>query len=146
MTMRWFAIAAIAGAATLGTSGLLHAQSQSVWNGIYTAAQADRGKTLFMANCAKCHGSNGEGSDEIPQLKGAHFMSDWDSQTVADLVQRVHGTMPLDNPGALNVTSATDVVAFLLQMNAVPAGTAELPPEPSMQSQFQIQAVNPKGT
>src|SRR5471032_1508459 len=138
MTVRPFAIAAIAIAATISSTALLQAQQaamRSVWEGVYTQAQADRGKVLFGANCAKCHGETLAGMDEIPPLSGSHFMADWETQSVADLVQRIHNTMPLDNPGALSNTSSTDVVSYLLSQNQIPAGTAELPNDASIQSQ-----------
>jgi len=33
-------------------------------------AQAERGARLFAANCAKCHGDSGQGSDDAPPLVG----------------------------------------------------------------------------
>jgi hypothetical protein len=37
--------------------------------------------------------------------------------------------MPQDNPGSLDPNSAADVVAFLLKIYAMPAGTTELAPD-----------------
>ncbi len=99
---------------------------RSVWDGVYTSAQADKGKALFGDNCAKCHGGTLDGNDEIPALKGSHFMADWESQTAAELSNRVHTTMPMDDPGKLSTPSATSVVAYLLQQNGIPAGNSEL--------------------
>src|ERR1700722_12672536 len=113
MNMRWLAFAAVTVAGTVGVSSVLYAQSAaqvSSWSGVYTTAQADHGRQLFDDNCAKCHQSTLEGMDEIPPLKGAHFMADWEQTSVNDLMDRVHTTMPLDNPGALNAASATAVV------------------------------------
>jgi hypothetical protein len=76
-------------------------------------------------------------------LAGGHFMSDWETQSVADLVQRIHNTMPLDNPGALSTATATDVVAYLMSQNNIPAGNADLPTEASMQSQIRIDPNKP---
>ena len=59
---------------------------RSVWDGVYTSAQADKGKALFGDNCAKCHGGTLDGNDEIPALKGSHFMADWETQSVTDLI------------------------------------------------------------
>ena len=118
----------------------LHAQdtTKSIWNGVYSSAQADRGKELFLDNCAKCHLNSLEGMDVVPPLKGSHFMSDWASQSVAELVSRVHTTMPMDDPGKLSTKSATDVVAYLLQQNGSPAGKTELPADPGIQGQILI--------
>ena len=109
MRMRLLAVAAISAAALLGTSTMPQAQGamRSMWDGVYTSAQADKGKALFDDNCAKCHGGTLEGNDEIPALKGSHFIADWESQSVADLIDRVHTTMPMDDPGKLSTPSAT---------------------------------------
>jgi mono/diheme cytochrome c family protein len=128
MKMRLFAIAALSAAAMLPATSALYAQGamRSIWDGVYTSDQADKGKALFADNCAKCHGFTLEGNDEIPALKGSHFLADWESQTVADLIDRVHTTMPMDDPGKLSTPSATLVVTYLLQQNQIPGGSAEL--------------------
>ena len=41
-------------------------------------------------------------------------------------------SMPRDEPGSLDDHKAIDVVAYLLQRNALPAGAEELPPDPEM--------------
>jgi mono/diheme cytochrome c family protein len=143
---RRLAIAGLSLWGLLGAAGPLHAQSpsqSSVWDGIYTAAQADRGKAVYSNHCAKCHGDDLGGRDEVPPLTGSHFMADWESQSVADLVQRIRSTMPLDNPGTLGGVSVTDVVTYLLQQNSLPAGAVELPNDASMQSVIRIDAVQP---
>jgi mono/diheme cytochrome c family protein len=128
MKMRLFAIAALSVTAILSATSALYAQGamRSIWDGVYTSDQADKGKALFGDNCAKCHGFALEGNDEIPALKGSHFIADWESQSVADLIDRVHTTMPMDDPGKLGTPSATLVVSYLLQQNQIPAGSAEL--------------------
>jgi hypothetical protein len=37
--------------------------------------------------------------------------------------------MPRDEPGTLDDRTTIDVVAYLLQQNALPAGSQELPPD-----------------
>jgi S-disulfanyl-L-cysteine oxidoreductase SoxD len=146
MTVRPIAIAAIMVAAMISSTALLRAQQgamRSVWEGVYTDAQADQGKILFGQNCAKCHGETLAGMDEIPPLSGSHFMADWETQSIADLVQRIHNTMPMDNSGALSNASSTEVVAYLLQQNHIPSGTTELPVDASMQSQIRIDPNKP---
>ena len=52
-------IAMILAAGVTGSfSWRLRAQdvSSSVWDGVYTQAQADRGKTAYNESCAACHG------------------------------------------------------------------------------------------
>lgn len=123
----------------------LHAQGagRSSWSGIFTAAQADRGKQLFMDNCAKCHGETLAGDEMAPQLAGPDFLSNWNGENVGDLVERIHTTMPADDPGKLSVASATDVAAFILSANQMPAGANELPRDQQIQTHIRIDALNP---
>ena len=146
MKMRLLAFAAVTAAATIGTSTFLYAQSAaqvSSWSGVYSKAQADRGKALFEENCAKCHQTTLDGMDEIPALKGAHFMANWDKETVNGLMERIHNTMPLDNPGALDSPKATDVAAYLLSQNGMPAGDKDM--TPGMLFSIRIDPVKPGG-
>ena len=136
---------ALAGTALLGATGTVIAQSSthSIWDGVYTTAQAERGKAAYTQNCARCHGSALEGNDEIPALNGAHLMVDFDGQTAGDLAHRIQSTMPMDNPGSLNAATTADIVSFILQTNGLPAGKTELPADPSAESLFHFDAVKP---
>ncbi len=108
--MKAHLVVVIAAVALAGASGAVLAQSsRSIWDGAYTTAQAVRGKTAYANNCSRCHGSSLEGNDEIPALAGAHLMVDFDGQTAGDLVHRIQTTMPLDNPGTLNMATVTDI-------------------------------------
>ncbi|HXR94751.1 MAG TPA: c-type cytochrome [Rhizomicrobium sp.] len=136
---------AIAGVALFGASGAVLAQgsAKSIWDGAYTTAQAARGKTAYINNCSRCHGSSLEGMDEIPALSGSHLMVDFDGQTAGDLVHRIQTTMPMDNPGTLSPQTVADIASFILQSNGAPAGNAELPTDPSAQSMIRFTAVKP---
>ena len=143
--MKFFPFMFVAGAAVLGASGLVYAQSstRSIWDGVYTTAQAARGKTAYTNDCSRCHGSSLEGNDEIPALASAHLMVDFDGQTAGDLVHRIQTTMPMDNPGTLGMGAVTDIAAFILQSNGLPAGNTELPADPSAQTLIHFDAVKP---
>ena len=138
-------LVALAGVALIGATGAVIAQSstRSIWDGAYTAQQAERGKAAYTQNCARCHGSALEGNDEIPALNGSHLMVDFDGQTAGDLVHRIQSTMPMDNPGTLSAAATADIAAFILQSNGLPAGSAELPADPSAQSLLHFDAVKP---
>jgi hypothetical protein len=79
--------------------------------------------------------------DEIPALKGPHFMANWEHESVNGLMERIHNTMPLDNPGALDAPKATDVAAYLMQQNGMPAG--DKPMTPGMLFSIRIDPVKP---
>lgn len=97
----------------------------SVWDGIYTDAQAERGHTLYMQSCARCHGADLSGTYEIPPLTG-RFMPYWSGSTLDRLFDYVSTAMPLDHPGALGPAANVDIVAFLLKSNDIPSGAKEL--------------------
>jgi hypothetical protein len=50
--------------------------------------------------------------------------------------------MPYDSPGALSDQQYTDIVAYMLELNGVPAGTTELPADEAGLSQITITAQN----
>ena len=132
--MRWAAAACLAATALLGAAG------PSVWDGVYTADQAKRGETAYLQACAGCHGTGLEGGDMTPPLVGGAFTSNWNNLTVGDLFERIRTTMPLDSPGRLSRPQTADVIAFMLNANAWPAGTTELPPDPPALKQIRIEA------
>jgi hypothetical protein len=78
-----------------------------------------------------------------PQLAGPDFLSNWNGENVADLVERIHSTMPADDPGKLSLAQATDLASFILSANQMPAGSAELPRDSQLQQQIRIDALNP---
>jgi cytochrome c len=105
------------------------AQKQSVWDGVYTDAQATRGERTYGRSCEQCHGPDlaGDPVMEIPALTFDTFMTSWNGKTVKDLVETVKRSMPKDKPGSLGGGAYIDVVAFLLQQNKFPNGARELP-------------------
>jgi S-disulfanyl-L-cysteine oxidoreductase SoxD len=119
----------VVAAASLGARQATAGNGRSVWDGAFTAAQADRGRTLFNANCAECHGTNLEGGEGKP-LSGETFWNDWREQTVGDLLTYVSKNMPFSEDGSLAGTLApstyVDIVAHILRVNELPAGTQEL--------------------
>jgi cytochrome c len=97
----------------------------SIWDGVYTDAQADRGHTLYMQNCSRCHGVNLWGTYEIPPLVG-RFMPYYADSTLDVLFDYIATAMPLDHPGSLSAGANADIVAYILKSNAVPSGSKEL--------------------
>jgi len=100
-------------------------QSPTATGGVYTTAQANRGEAVYQKRCASCHGA-ALGGNAGPPLAGQDFLAIWNNQPVSDLFDKIHNTMPLDNPGTLTNPEVADVVAHILQTNKLPAGTAEL--------------------
>ena len=120
--MRWTTILAV----TAMAAAALPAQARiSIWDGVYTDAQAERGHTLYMQNCGRCHGADLSGTYETPPLVG-RFMPYWSSSTLDALFDYIGTAMPLDHPGALNPDANADIVAFILKSNDLPSGAKEL--------------------
>jgi mono/diheme cytochrome c family protein len=99
--------------------------SKSVWDGVYSDAQADRGRAQYSQRCVMCHGAALEGNGEAPPLTG-EFIPDWAGMTLADLFDKISVTMPLYAPGTLRPADAADILAYILKANSFPAGAVEL--------------------
>ncbi len=96
---------------------------RSVLDGVYTDSQAKRGQAEYEMSCAKCH----EGADvDGPPLTGDPFIDRWREDKLTSLFIFVRTQMPRDTPGKLPEADYRDILAFLLQANGYPAGTAEL--------------------
>jgi mono/diheme cytochrome c family protein len=123
MQLRW---AALLTAFTLTIFAPLVAQDPPpIWAGVYTAAQAERGRTVVENHCSECHHADLSGG-EGPALMGSSFMVKWEMQSVERLFHKIRDTMP--EVGSTDVTHAEklDTVAYILQQNGFPAGAAEL--------------------
>jgi mono/diheme cytochrome c family protein len=99
----------------------------SVWDGVYSAQQAEQGKALYQKQCASCHGADLDGGGTAPPLKGADFKGNWNGQTAGDLFEKMQTTMPADQPGRLSREENAAILAFLLTSNGFPAGQKDLP-------------------
>lgn len=121
-----FCLALYASALMVAWSPRLEAQqARSVRDGVFSAAQAARGETLYQASCAMCHGAALTG-DAGPPLKGADFMGAWSGQPLAGLFGKISATMPASAPMTLTRAQVVDLLAFLLRANTFPAGATEL--------------------
>jgi mono/diheme cytochrome c family protein len=100
---------------------------RSVWSGVYTSAQADRGRATFEASCSMCHQADLSGRGPIPALRGTSFTEERHGKSVGELSGVIRSTMPPSRPASLAPEAYTDVVAYLLSANAFPSGDAELP-------------------
>jgi cytochrome c len=102
------------------------AAAQSVWDGVYTSEQAERGKQIYLAECVLCHGETLLGAEDGPGLIGDYFTGSWDGTSADVLVELIRQTMPTDGPGFLSRAQSTDLTAFLFLENKFPAGETEM--------------------
>jgi mono/diheme cytochrome c family protein len=136
-------IAIIAGAA-LGGAWRLTAQTQSaLWDGVYTDEQARRGSLVYTDQCARCHGADLVGGDEVPPLTGGQFLSNWNTLSVNDLFERIRISMPADKPGRLSRQQDADILAYVLSFDKFPSGKVELGTEGENLKQIRFEAFKP---
>jgi quinoprotein glucose dehydrogenase len=113
-----------------GCSVLLRAAddqaARTVWDGVYTDAQAERGRASYQQACVSCHRDDLRGDNTTPSLVGESFTFLWGDMEVGELSARIQKLMPPERPGALPAQTYSDIVAFILQKNEFPAGSTEL--------------------
>jgi quinoprotein glucose dehydrogenase len=118
--------------------------NMKIWDGVYTAPQAARGKAVYNAYCEKCHGIELAGGRKDtgmgggPPLKGSGFFQDWERQNVSSLMSKISGTMPLDSPASLRSNDYVDLIAYILSGNEYPTGNAELTGDAKALAELQI--------
>ena len=96
------------------------APTKTTNSGVYTTAQAERGKKLFDEKCSGCH--------EPSRFSGDSFHEAWDGKALKEIWDIASGTMPEDNPGSLKQQEYADIIAHFLALNGYPTGDAELQP------------------
>ena len=124
---------------------LLRAQTAtSVWDGIYSDAQATRGEAAYSKDCASCHGAKLQGRSQAPPLSGAEFTMNWNGASVAELFDKMQSSMPADQPGRLSPLQNAEILAYLLKANQFPAGPRELEGDSAKLRPVRFEAAKPK--
>ena len=99
---------------------------KSVWDGVYTADQAVRGKEFIHVYCSECHGETG-GGGRSPAITGAKLMERWHGGPLDNVYDYMSTKMPPERPrGDLTDESYLDILAMMLHETGVPAGTKDL--------------------
>src|SRR5262245_56641999 len=104
------------------------AKERSVWDGVYSNAQSQRGEQVYADACAACHAADLTGSQIVPALVGDDFLTKWNGAMAGDLFELIRTTMPQDKPESLTPDQVADVLAFVFKGNKMPSGNTELPP------------------
>jgi mono/diheme cytochrome c family protein len=118
------------------------ATAPTVWDGVYTEAQAKLGESDFKSYCVECHGEDLAGREQAPALAGPPFLEKWNKATLKKLMETMEG-MPPDNPKSLTPKQYTQVMAYILNANEFPAGKTALSEDRSVLSGIQILGVRP---
>ena len=96
---------------------------KNVWEGVFTSAQAARGRETFENTCSRCHGTDLSGG-ENPPLKGGVFLGHWLEDSLSPLFIKMNKMPPRGDK--LGEAAYLDVLAYILETNAFPAGRDEL--------------------
>lgn len=113
----------------VGGPALLTAQEsggRKIWDGVYTEAQAARGKPAFETSCGRCHNNALVGSERAPALTGDGFFSHWEHDTLDKLFTKIRDTMPAGGIESVTDAGKLDILAYVLSVNGAPAGREEL--------------------
>ena len=94
------------------------AHAQSTPQAFFTDSQSVRGQQWFEASCLSCHPTRDISSND--------FRLRWNGRTALDLYDRISTTMPQAEPGSLSRRAYADIVAYLMRINGLPAGSTAL--------------------
>jgi quinoprotein glucose dehydrogenase len=117
--------------------------TKTIWDGVYTKGQAQKGEAIYNEKCSKCHGADGAGGD-APSLADSGFAGDWDGLTVLQLFDRTRSSMPQDAPQSLSREETASVLAFIFSKNNFPAGETDLSDRGEMLGMIKYVATKPQ--
>lgn len=93
----------------------------------FTRAQVEAGRVAYDGYCAVCHGSTLTNGTFGTPLAGEYFRRQWSGRSVAALYEKSRSTMPPALPASLPAATYADILAYVLEVNGVPPGHADLP-------------------
>ncbi|MEQ9568810.1 MAG: cytochrome c [Longimicrobiales bacterium] len=107
--------------ALAGSADALRAQStdetRTTLDGVYTTEQAERGRETYIQVCAECH---------VLDWYTGDIVRAWEGAPLYNLFEVISTTMPQNNPGSLPRRQYVDMLAYILELNGMPPGDAEL--------------------
>ena len=107
--------AALCATAAMGAAAVANGK-RSTSDGVFTAAQAERGKAVYEQSCKNCH----QADFYVERLQR------WENKPVSELFESLSTTMPADNVGSLATSEYVDVLAYVFSITGSPAGKTEL--------------------
>jgi hypothetical protein len=106
---------------------------KSTMQGVYTVAQATKGKNVFNGACLGCH--------TTATHMGPAFELKWFGRPLWELYGYLSNLMPKSAPGTLTEDEYVWVTAYILKLNGMPAGKVELSAEPAWLKAVRIETV-----
>ena len=105
---------------------------KSTTQGVYTSAQAIKGKSVFNGACLGCH--------TTASHMGAAFEVRWFGRPLSELYGYLSNLMPKSAPGTLTEDEYVWVTAYILKLNGMPPGKVALNAEPDWLKAVRISA------
>jgi mono/diheme cytochrome c family protein len=102
----------------------------STLDSVYSTEQAQRGKDVYFGTCRSCHAPG--------FFTSASFSTHWKGKPLSQLYTYVAQKMPGNDPGSLGPEAVADVLAYMLQLNLLPAGQNEIWPDADSLKKFTI--------
>jgi alcohol dehydrogenase (cytochrome c) len=105
----------------------------SAADGYFTAAQSERGRSLYDEHCAACHGPKLEGGG-APALAGRRFTGSWSQagRNIDDLFYIMTSAMPRPAVGSLTTEQNVEILAYILEKNGLKPGGRLLTSNPAL--------------
>jgi S-disulfanyl-L-cysteine oxidoreductase SoxD len=92
--------------------------AKTTLSGVYTLDEAAAGKELYLGLCASCH--------QAVTHTGPAFRKKWTGKPLSQLYTFMRTMMPKNEPGSLADEDYGVLLAYMLQMNQMPAGKTYL--------------------
>jgi len=96
------------------------ADAPALADGVFSAAQVQRGRESFLDECIECH--------ELAEFTaaGAYFEQQ-DGERLWDIFEFIWSEMPEDKPAWLEPEEYADILAYLLSVYGFPTGERDMP-------------------
>src|SRR5437016_5904965 len=107
------------------SAALLSASAIALEPGPFTADQSRSGRTMYVANCAACHGPELKGAGEAPPLAGTTFIAAWGNRSTEELYNLVKASMPYGNGNSLDADTYRKIVAYVMAANGAQPGARD---------------------
>lgn len=89
-------------------------------DGIFSAAQVERGRESFLWECMDCH--------EMEEFTGVGaYLEEMDGEPVWEVFEFIWSEMPEDRPAWLEPEQYADILAYILSVYGAPTGDRDMP-------------------
>lgn len=106
------------------------APTKTTLSGVYTEEEAVAGKEMYAGLCANCH--------TAASHTGTSFKQHWVGRPLSELFEFMRTNMPKNDPGTLAAEDYGVLLAYMLQMNKMPAGKSYLSTDPAVLAKIRI--------